>query len=44
MSDTCFQCHGPDKEAREGNLRLDRRTDAIKARDDGAAIAQRGEL
>jgi mono/diheme cytochrome c family protein len=36
LSENCFSCHGPDKQ--EGNLRLDRRDDAIEERDDGAAI------
>ncbi len=31
MSDTCFRCHGPDKNARMANLRLDIRDEAIKA-------------
>ena len=31
LSDKCFQCHGPDAEAREGELRLDRREDALSA-------------
>src|SRR6266568_2961197 len=32
MSDTCFRCHGPDKNARMAELRLDIRDEAIKAR------------
>src|SRR5882724_5516043 len=32
MSDTCFRCHGPDKNARMAGLRLDIRDEAIKAR------------
>jgi len=28
LSDNCFKCHGPDKKARKGELRLDRRNDA----------------
>ena len=30
MSDTCFHCHGPDKNARKGGLRLDIREEALK--------------
>ena len=30
MSDTCFRCHGPDKNARMAELRLDIREDAVK--------------
>ena len=30
MSDTCFHCHGPDKNARKANLRLDIREEALK--------------
>lgn len=30
MSDTCFHCHGPDKNARKGDLRLDLRVEALK--------------
>lgn len=38
MSDTCFQCHGPDAAAREADLRLDIREEAIATRDGEAAI------
>ncbi|MDG2169242.1 MAG: PSD1 and planctomycete cytochrome C domain-containing protein [Opitutales bacterium] len=38
MSDTCFQCHGPDAAAREAELRLDIREDAITERDGESAI------
>lgn len=31
LSDKCFQCHGPDSANRKGDLRLDRREDAVKA-------------
>src|SRR5262245_41442645 len=30
MADTCFRCHGPDKNARMAELRLDIRADAVK--------------
>ena len=29
LSDTCFHCHGPDKNARKGKLRLDLREEAL---------------
>jgi len=32
LADTCFACHGPDSAARKGDLRLDRRDDAIAAK------------
>ena len=38
MSDTCFQCHGPDPKAREGKLRLDSLESAMKDRDGYAAL------
>ncbi|MEI6534023.1 MAG: DUF1549 domain-containing protein, partial [Verrucomicrobiaceae bacterium] len=36
MSDTCFHCHGPDKNARKANLRLDIRDEALKPAKSGA--------
>src|SRR5262245_66072101 len=36
MSDTCFRCHGPDKNARLADLRLDIRDEALKPRKSGA--------
>src|SRR5215831_5704698 len=30
MSDTCFRCHGPDRNARRADMRLDIREEAIK--------------
>jgi hypothetical protein len=35
MSDTCFKCHGPDKNARVMDLRLDLRDEALKPLADG---------
>ena len=38
LSDNCFQCHGPDGDARQAGLRLDRQQTALEARPNGAAI------
>ncbi len=35
FSDTCFHCHGPDKNARKAGLRLDLREAALKPADSG---------
>ena len=35
MSDTCFRCHGPDKNARMAEMRLDIRDEALKPRPSG---------
>ena len=39
LADHCFQCHGPDAAAREAELRLDLRADAIAERDGYHVIA-----
>jgi mono/diheme cytochrome c family protein len=40
LSDSCFQCHGPDaKEGRKGDLRLDDESDAKRDRDGHPVIA-----
>jgi hypothetical protein len=38
LSDNCFQCHGPDGDARQAGLRLDRRETALEVRPNGAPI------
>src|SRR5947208_15495436 len=37
MADTCFRCHGPDRNARMAGLRLDIRDEALKPTANGAA-------
>jgi mono/diheme cytochrome c family protein len=40
LSDSCFQCHGPDaKEGRKGDLRLDDESDAKRDRDGHPVVA-----
>ena len=38
LSDTCFQCHGPDEGNRQGDLRLDVREAVFAARDGIPAV------
>ena len=40
LSDNCFKCHGPDKDAIEGDLRLDLEEEAKKERDGYQVIAE----
>ena len=35
FSDTCFHCHGPDKNARKAGLRMDLREEALKPVESG---------
>jgi hypothetical protein len=38
LSEHCYACHGPDAKARKAGLRLDRKEDAFREREGGAAI------
>jgi hypothetical protein len=40
LSDTCFKCHGPDKQARKGDLRLDLADEAVKPRKHSTPIVR----
>ncbi|MCA9053672.1 MAG: PSD1 domain-containing protein, partial [Planctomycetaceae bacterium] len=42
LSDKCFACHGPDAQAREADLRLDRRDDAARVL--GPAVPAESDL
>jgi hypothetical protein len=43
LSDTCFQCHGPDEQQRKGGLRLDVRDVAVQAAESGAVAIIPGQ-
>ena len=38
LAENCYACHGPDKNARKADLRLDQREEAFRDRAAGAAI------
>ncbi len=40
LADNCFQCHGPDKNKRKAELRLDSEDDVFRAREDAAIIVR----
>src|SRR5580765_8314665 len=44
MSDTCFRCHGPDRNARMAGLRLDIRDEALKPTASGAVPIVPGDV
>lgn len=43
LSDNCFHCHGPDKRARQAELRLDIRDEATKVAESGATAIVPGK-
>src|SRR4029079_1041930 len=43
LSDNCFHCHGPDKRARQAELRLDLRDEATKVAESGATAIVPGK-
>src|SRR6188474_1211281 len=44
LSDTCFQCHGPDSAQRQAGLRLDIRELALKPAESGETAIVPGKL
>jgi hypothetical protein len=38
LSETCFQCHGPDKAQREADLRLDQKDGLFSTKDNGPVV------
>src|SRR5713226_9548883 len=44
MSDTCFRCHGPDKNARMAGMRLDIREEALKRTQSGITPIVPGDI
>jgi len=43
LSENCYQCHGPDANARKAKLRLDRKEGALGKNEDGRAIVAPGK-
>lgn len=44
LSENCFSCHGPDKNQRKANLRLDQRESAVGKSESGATAIAPGKL
>lgn len=43
LSDRCYKCHGPDRDARRAALRLDRREDALSTKRGDVALISPGD-